>query len=45
VRTFFVKEVMRLDLDYINAVLINEQRQNYPEMPYKNQRYLVASLS
>jgi hypothetical protein len=35
VRTFFVKEIMKIDLDYINFVLINDKAQSYPEMPYK----------
>lgn len=45
VRTYFVKEVMRVDLDYIDSVLLGESARNYPLVASGNSDYMLAGES
>jgi hypothetical protein len=42
VRTYYVQQVMRVDLNYINAILLNEQAQKTDSHQSGNSEYLVA---
>ena len=42
VRTYFVQQVMRVDLNYINAILLNEQAQESNQYQGISTEYLVA---